>query len=62
MAEEELTIEQQFELVKVASQIESVRNEDLRILFMDLYESTMRRENATKKLIAHQWGIDRVAS
>lgn len=57
----ELTVEQQFELAKVGNQIESLRDEDLRRLFMEFCEVMLKKDNATKAILAHQWGIDRVA-
>jgi hypothetical protein len=53
-----LTLEQQFEIVRIKHAIESAGADQLRILLIDLYESVFERENIVKELLAKQWGID----
>lgn len=54
----DLSIEQQFELAKVKSMIADASLDQMKSLFIDLYASTLRKDNITKELLAHQWGLD----
>lgn len=53
-----LSIEQQFEIAKVRQIVENVDAPDLRLLIIELYETTFERENIVKELLASKWGID----
>jgi hypothetical protein len=54
----ELSIEQQFELAKLKQTIEVASAEQLRVLFLEFYETMLKKDNATKSLLAKQWGFD----
>lgn len=53
-----LTIEQQFELVKLRQTIENASVEQLRDLFVEFYGVMLKKDNITKELLAKQWGMD----
>jgi Phycobilisome degradation protein nblA len=57
----ELTVEQQFEIAKLKQQIEYASAEQLRVLFVEFYSIMLLKDNATKAILAHQWGIEHVA-
>ena len=54
----ELTIEQQFELVKLRQTIANASVEQLRELFVEFYAVMLKKDNITKDLLAQQWGMD----
>lgn len=54
----QLTTEQQFEVAKLKQQIQYANAEQLRSLFVEFYEVMLAKDNATKAILAHQWGID----
>jgi hypothetical protein len=56
----ELTVEQQFEIAKLKQQIEHASAEQLRVLFVEFYTIMLLKDNATKALLAHHWGIEHV--
>lgn len=58
MSANQLTFEQQFEIAALKHSIAEIDEDDLRELFLELYENMLVRDNATKSLLAHQWGID----
>jgi hypothetical protein len=58
--ENNLTLEQQFEIAKLRHVIEGASPDQLRGLIIDLYEAMFERENAVKELLANQWGIELV--
>lgn len=58
MSENQLTIEQQFELVKLKQTIENASAEQLRELFIEFYAVMLKKDNLTKELLAQQWGMD----
>jgi len=54
----QLTIEQQFELIKLKQTIKNASVGQLRELFVEFYTVMLRKDNLTKELPAQQWGMD----
>ncbi|MFA9202100.1 MAG: hypothetical protein ACEQSC_00925 [Candidatus Nanopelagicaceae bacterium] len=53
-----LTTEQQFEIAKIRSTIESASADQLREILLHTYETMFAKDNIVKELLANQWGIE----
>jgi Phycobilisome degradation protein nblA len=53
-----LSIEQQFEIVKLKSALECATPDELKAMFIKFYEQSMLRENHYKDLVKVQWGLE----
>ncbi|MEB3283535.1 MAG: NblA/ycf18 family protein [Lyngbya sp.] len=54
-----ISLEQEFQVQSFARQVETISKEEAKELLVDLYKSTIIRENLFREIIKESWGIDK---
>ena len=54
-----MSLEQQFKVQSFARQVETISPEEAKKLLVDLYQSSIIRENLFREIIKESWGIDK---
>lgn len=54
-----ISLEQEFQVQSFARKVETISQEEAKELLVDLYKSTIIRENLFREIIKESWGIDK---
>ncbi|ERT08034.1 phycobilisome degradation nblA family protein [Lyngbya aestuarii BL J] len=54
-----ISLEQEFQVQSFARKVDTISKEEAKELLIDLYKSTIIRENLFREIIKESWGIDK---
>ncbi|WP_413165304.1 NblA/ycf18 family protein [Capilliphycus salinus ALCB114379] len=54
-----ISLEQEFQVQSFARKVETISQDEAKQLLVDLYKSTIIRENLFREIIKESWGIDK---
>ncbi len=54
---QQMSLEQEFQLQSFARKVETISEEEAKELLVDLYKSSIVRENLFREIIKESWGI-----